>query len=239
MLAPDDAEPGSLAAAKVDFACDVRAEVERRKRGRGVLSYDDLLSRLAHALEDDRRPARQRMRRRWKVVLVDEFQDTDPVQWQVLDRAFSGHATLVLIGDPKQAIYAFRGGDIVTYLKAAETAVDPADPRDQLAQRRAARRRAAAAHARRGSSATRAITVHDGRGAAPGAAGSSVLRRPQPLRVRQLRAADFTTGRRRTPSASTCSATTSPRDLATDVARLLGSDATYEGRPSVPATSRR
>ena len=53
-------------------------------------------------------------------MLVDEFQDTDPVQWQVLDRAFTGHATLVLIGDPKQAIYAFRGGDVFSYLSAAE-----------------------------------------------------------------------------------------------------------------------
>jgi exodeoxyribonuclease V beta subunit len=44
------------------------------------------------------------------------------VQWQVIDRAFSGRSTVILIGDPKQAIYAFRGGDIVTYLSAAETA---------------------------------------------------------------------------------------------------------------------
>ena len=62
------------------------------------------------------------MRQRWSVVLVDEFQDTDPVQWQVLDRAFTGHSTMVLIGDPKQAIYAFRGGDVTTYLQAAATA---------------------------------------------------------------------------------------------------------------------
>ena len=62
------------------------------------------------------------MQHRWKFVLIDEFQDTDPVQWQVFERAFSETATMVLIGDPKQAIYAFRGGDIVTYLLAAETA---------------------------------------------------------------------------------------------------------------------
>ena len=87
-----------------------------------MLGYDDLLSRLADALEGrPRRPA-HRMRRRWSVVMVDEFQDTDPVQWEVIDAAFDGHATLVLIGDPKQAIYAFRGGDIVTYLQAAATA---------------------------------------------------------------------------------------------------------------------
>src|SRR3979411_2044784 len=56
--------------------------------------------------------------------MVDEFQDTDPVQVKVIDRAFSGRSTVILIGDPKQAIYAFRGGDIVTYLQAAETAGD-------------------------------------------------------------------------------------------------------------------
>ncbi len=56
--------------------------------------------------------------------MVDEFQDTDPVQWQVIERAFSGRSTLILIGDPKQAIYAFRGGDIDTYLRAAATAGD-------------------------------------------------------------------------------------------------------------------
>ncbi|QNN55136.1 UvrD-helicase domain-containing protein [Nocardioides mesophilus] len=107
---------------RVAFAAQVREELDRRKRRLGVLSYDDLLSQLADALADDEAPARQRMRQRWSVVLVDEFQDTDPVQWQVLDRAFSGHATMVLIGDPKQAIYAFRGGDVTTYLQAAATA---------------------------------------------------------------------------------------------------------------------
>ncbi|HQR27196.1 MAG TPA: UvrD-helicase domain-containing protein, partial [Nocardioides sp.] len=116
------ADPATAGGARVSFAADVRAEVERRKRRLGVLSYDDLLSRLARALEAADAPARDRMRRRWRIVLVDEFQDTDPVQWQVIDRAFTGHATVVLIGDPKQAIYGFRGGDVVTYLAAAETA---------------------------------------------------------------------------------------------------------------------
>lgn len=107
---------------RVAFATAVRAELDRRKRRLGVLSYDDLLSQLATALEPEDSPARLRMRSRWRIVLVDEFQDTDPVQWQVFDRAFSGHATMVLIGDPKQAIYAFRGGDVTTYLTAAATA---------------------------------------------------------------------------------------------------------------------
>ncbi len=121
-LRPDAAPVGSVAARRTGFAHAVRDELDRRKRRLGVLSYDDLLGQLATALEPLDAPARERMRRRWKVVLVDEFQDTDPVQWQVFDRAFSGQSTMVLIGDPKQAIYAFRGGDVTTYLEAARGA---------------------------------------------------------------------------------------------------------------------
>ena len=121
-LEPTDADPGSPEGVRVAFCEAVRRELDVRKRRLGVLSYDDLLGQLADALADADAPARARMRQRWKVVLVDEFQDTDPVQWQVFDRAFSGVATMVLIGDPKQAIYAFRGGDVVTYLAAKQAA---------------------------------------------------------------------------------------------------------------------
>src|SRR6185312_8942508 len=123
-LRPRDPDPDSRAAVSLRFANDVLAELDTRKRRLGVLGYDDLLTRLADALATDDSPARVRMHQRWPIVMVDEFQDTDPVQWQVIDRAFSGRSTLVLIGDPKQAIYAFRGGDIVTYLLAAQTAGD-------------------------------------------------------------------------------------------------------------------
>jgi len=121
-LRPRDPAPGTRAALCVDFAKAVLAEMEIRKRRRGILGYDDLLSRLADALNDPDAPARTRMSDRWPIVMVDEFQDTDPVQWKVIDQAFNGTSTLILIGDPKQAIYAFRGGDIVTYLMAAEGA---------------------------------------------------------------------------------------------------------------------
>ena len=121
-LRPADPPSGSDPFVRVQFARAVCAELETRKRRLGILHYDDLLSRLAKALEPADSPARARMQRRWSIVMVDEFQDTDPVQWQVIDCAFSGHATVILIGDPKQAIYAFRGGDIVTYLHAVSTA---------------------------------------------------------------------------------------------------------------------
>jgi len=121
-LRPTDPDPDSAAAVRLSFSRDVLGELEIRKRRRGVLGYNDLLTRLATALEPQDSPARVRMHQRWPIVMVDEFQDTDPVQWQVVERAFGGRSTVILIGDPKQAIYAFRGGDIVTYLHAAATA---------------------------------------------------------------------------------------------------------------------
>jgi exodeoxyribonuclease V beta subunit len=121
-LTPLDPPAETTAGVRRAFADDVVGELERRKRLLGILGFDDLLSRLALALEADDAPARDRMRGRWSIVMVDEFQDTDPVQWEVIERAFVGRATLVLIGDPKQAIYAFRGGDVVTYLRARDRA---------------------------------------------------------------------------------------------------------------------
>nr|BFF16610.1 hypothetical protein GCM10025730_01310 [Promicromonospora thailandica] len=90
-----DADPeDAVGSARVAFAREVRDEMERRKRRLGILSYDDLLGRLADALDpasgDGGAAVGARMRDRWAVVLVDEFQDTDPVQWQVLERAFGG-----------------------------------------------------------------------------------------------------------------------------------------------------
>ena len=123
-LVPDAADRGSTASARFGLATAVRAELEARKRQHKVKNYDDLLTRLCDALTDPGRgsAAQQRVRSRYRLVMVDEFQDTDPVQWTILRTAFHGHTTLVLIGDPKQAIYAFRGGDVVTYLAATEVA---------------------------------------------------------------------------------------------------------------------
>jgi exodeoxyribonuclease V beta subunit len=104
------------------LALAVRAELERRKRRMAVMTYDDLLTRLDDALSADEASV-ARLRARYGVVLVDEFQDTDPVQWNIVRRAFGEEgSTLVLIGDPKQAIYAFRGADVYAYLEAAEFA---------------------------------------------------------------------------------------------------------------------
>jgi exodeoxyribonuclease V beta subunit len=123
-LVPTDAADGSAAQQRQSLALAVRREVESRKRARQLLDYDDLLTRLRDALLDPVRgpAAGDRIRSRYRVVLVDEFQDTDPVQWKILHTTFHAATTLVLIGDPKQAIYAFRGADLRTYLDAAGAA---------------------------------------------------------------------------------------------------------------------
>ena len=118
---PDRARRNAeVAAERVAFARAVRVEVERRMRAARLFTYDDMLTRLAGSLRDpERGPAAvARLRARYGVVLVDEFQDTDPVQWDILRTAFAGHTTMVLIGDPKQAIYGFRGADVHCYLDA-------------------------------------------------------------------------------------------------------------------------
>ncbi len=125
-LEPSDADKDSEPGQRHGLALAVRREVDARKRRRGLLDFGDLLTRLRDALRDEAHgaTARERVRSRYRVVLVDEFQDTDPVQWEILSLAFHGHTTLVLIGDPKQAIYAFRGADVATYLAAAGAATE-------------------------------------------------------------------------------------------------------------------
>ncbi len=123
-LEPVGADPALAPGQRAGLARAARAELERRKRALGVRDFDDLLLLLRDVLADPvgGEAASRRLRSRFRIVLVDEFQDTDPVQWEILRRAFHGHATLVLIGDPKQAVYAFRGAEVLSYLEAVREA---------------------------------------------------------------------------------------------------------------------
>lgn len=113
-------DPDAVAAERVAFAAAVRAETQRRKRLAGLRDFEDLPMLLHQACSDPEHgtQASQRIRDRFQVVLVDEFQDTDPVQWDILRSCFHGHASVVLVGDPKQAIYGFRGAEVLSYLDA-------------------------------------------------------------------------------------------------------------------------
>ncbi len=103
--------------------CDwARVELCRRKTARQVRSFDDLLTQLEHALRRDHQ-LRNDLREQFSVALIDEFQDTDPVQYSILTHIYGGtSAPVFLIGDPKQAIYGFRGADVFAYLEAAKLA---------------------------------------------------------------------------------------------------------------------
>ncbi|WP_443696481.1 exodeoxyribonuclease V subunit beta [Pseudomonas sp.] len=102
----------------------VGTRFEEEKRRRAEMGFDDMLLRLDAALGS---AGGERLatliREQFPVALIDEFQDTDPVQYRIFERIYrleenSRETGLFLIGDPKQAIYAFRGADIYTYLRA-------------------------------------------------------------------------------------------------------------------------
>jgi exodeoxyribonuclease V beta subunit len=105
----------------------IAARMEKHKREHGLLDYDDMLAWLARALDGDGGAAlASTLRDRYHYALIDEFQDTDELQWKIFRRIFiEGEKNFIhLIGDPKQAIYSFRGADVFTYLAARRELID-------------------------------------------------------------------------------------------------------------------
>jgi len=95
-------------------------ELSRRKKMLNQRAFDDLLLDLHCALEAESGAAlTEKLQQRYKAAMIDEFQDTDPLQWNIFKRIGAGQDyPLFLIGDPKQAIYSFRGADVFAYLNA-------------------------------------------------------------------------------------------------------------------------
>ncbi len=101
----------------------VSRQVVESKREIASLAFQDQLSLLLAALESDRGTAlAKNLRQQFPVAMIDEFQDTDTIQYQIFKHIYMSAegANLTLIGDPKQAIYSFRGGDIFTYMQARQ-----------------------------------------------------------------------------------------------------------------------
>lgn len=99
----------------------LRSELDRRKQEQAQMYFNDLLTRLDKALAGNRGvQLSQCIRDRFKVALVDEFQDTDPLQYRIFHTLFGQEPApgLFMIGDPKQSIYSFRGADIFAYIQA-------------------------------------------------------------------------------------------------------------------------
>ena len=225
-VVPPLSQQPDVAAVRRRFAKAVHEEMEERKKARKILTYDDVLSRLRDTLLDDERgpAACARLRERYDVVLVDEFQDTDPVQWDIMHYAFGlGGTTLVLIGDPKQAIYAFRGADVHAYLLAHQEVESEwtLDVNWRSDQGLLEAYDALFAGAQLGYAD---ITYRDIR-AAPANQEARLVGAPEtaPLRLRILHAADNLvplTARQRQPKAPDARAAIA-RDLAADVVGLL------------------
>jgi exodeoxyribonuclease V beta subunit len=100
----------------------VRRELTERKLSKNIQCFDDLLLDLYHAAKDPTSGGALKagVRRRYHAALIDEFQDTDGIQWEIFQTLFQDdEGSLFLIGDPKQSIYGFRGADIHAYMKAS------------------------------------------------------------------------------------------------------------------------
>nr|WP_298117764.1 exodeoxyribonuclease V subunit beta [uncultured Pseudomonas sp.] len=117
-----------LIALQVRLLDELNVELPKRKAAQRMLAFDDLLNRLNEALQGPvGADLAQTLRSQYPLALIDEFQDTDPVQYEIFDRIYptgtvSELGDLCFVGDPKQAIYAFRGADLATYLKARDAA---------------------------------------------------------------------------------------------------------------------
>jgi exodeoxyribonuclease V beta subunit len=130
-----------LLALKSEVIAFYRQRLPERKKERNIRFFDDLLADLYQALQGGHEATAiiqggyeiaatpggleaaalaEALRNRYRAALIDEFQDTDPVQYDIFRRIYAGsEAPLFLIGDPKQAIYSFRGADIFAYMQAA------------------------------------------------------------------------------------------------------------------------
>ncbi len=117
----DQAFEAHLLNLKVSLYRELHEELARRKREKNVQSFDDLLLNLRKALEGrGGEVLAEAIRKKYRAALIDEFQDTDPVQYRIFKKVFGKDGSILfLVGDPKQAIYGFRGADIFAYMEAS------------------------------------------------------------------------------------------------------------------------
>lgn len=118
----------------------VRLHVTKRRGEQGIMSFGDLLHQVDEALEGRQKDLLlEGLREKYRVALVDEFQDTDPVQYRIFSQVFREAAEIpdpevnrafIMIGDPKQSIYRFRGADLAAYLEAEQQT--PAEHRHHM-----------------------------------------------------------------------------------------------------------
>lgn len=99
----------------------IREKSSGFKESQGVITFRDMLVKLEKKIQSDDGKLLDIIRKRFKYLIVDEFQDTDRVQYSIFKKIFIDYGKsnkLIVVGDPKQAIYSFRGADVNTYLDA-------------------------------------------------------------------------------------------------------------------------
>jgi len=102
---------------------EITKNVQDFKLRNNLLSFDDMILKLHHALViTENKRVSQALAKKYKAVFIDEFQDTDRLQYEIFQQAFGNDTILFYIGDPKQSIYAWRKADIITYFKACRNA---------------------------------------------------------------------------------------------------------------------
>ncbi len=106
----------------VDATKAINDRFKEKKRQKNILSYQDLLEITQYGLESGNSEIAKIISEKYPIALIDEFQDTDPIQYSIFSNIYAKreHTALFMIGDPKQAIYSFRGADIFTYLRAQQ-----------------------------------------------------------------------------------------------------------------------
>jgi exodeoxyribonuclease V beta subunit len=127
IMANDGAEPSAAPAgnsALYDFVNRAAKFLADRygayKREKGLVSYDDMLRLTRDAVYSENSEMLKRLRKKLRYGIIDEFQDTSPVQWSIFQKIFldGGDAKIYIVGDPKQSIYSFQGADINSYISA-------------------------------------------------------------------------------------------------------------------------
>ena len=121
----DESASGKLAEIYRDFAERAAMIAKENREKKNVMGYDDILLILYGVLQDKKSKAAtalpEIMAEQYSLVLIDEFQDTDPLQYFIFKTLFcNGRHVVFFIGDPKQSIYAFRKADIFSYIEAAK-----------------------------------------------------------------------------------------------------------------------
>lgn len=94
-------------------------QLERRKTRRNQLGFEDIISKIHRTVMDgSNKSLRESLQKKYKAVFIDEFQDTDRIQYEIFHKSFQGKAVIFYIGDPKQSIYGWRKADLNTYFNA-------------------------------------------------------------------------------------------------------------------------